>query len=123
MLLVWMKPSLLGRYGNKKGNTVDNSWSIAKLRHLFPNWDGPPRKDSVLEAEFRVANNIIKRLSPMIEEILPLEYETQTMDLLPELRDVLRSLLVTDPARRPSTAQVLASGQLQALKEVLSRMK
>jgi hypothetical protein len=50
----------------------------------------------------------------MIEEILPLEDETQTMDLLPELRDVLRSLLVTDPARRPSAAQVLASGQLRA---------
>jgi hypothetical protein len=44
------------------------------------------------------------------------------MDLLPELRDVLRFILVTDPAKRPSAAQVLASDQLRALKEVLSRM-
>jgi hypothetical protein len=75
MLLVWMKPSLLGRYGNEKGDIVGNSWSITKLKRLFPNWDGPPREDSVLEAEFRVANNIIQKLSPMIEEILPLENE------------------------------------------------
>jgi hypothetical protein len=106
----------------KRAISSANSWSIAKLRRLFPNWDGPPREDLVLVAEFRVANSIIKRLSPMMEGILPLEDEMQRMDLLPELRDVLRFLLVTDPAKRPSAAQVLASDQLRALKEVLSRM-
>jgi hypothetical protein len=45
------------------------------------------------------------------------------MGLLPELKDLLRFLCVTDPDARPSAAQVLASEQLRALRKALSDMK
>lgn len=122
LLLVWMEPSILGRSGHNRGTLFHNSWSIAKLRRLFPNWNGPPLKGHRRAAEFQVADEFIKELPPMIGGILSLEDEMQKMGLLPELEDMLRFLFVTDPDARPSAAQVLESDQLRALKKALSCM-
>jgi serine/threonine protein kinase len=60
---------------------------------------------------------------PILQDILPLERQMEKMGLLPELRDLLRSMFVLDPDARPSASQVLASRELRALKEAVTGME
>jgi hypothetical protein len=129
MLLCWMKPDVLGISGNSSGALLRNSWCIAKLRRLFPDWSALPCDHHLLKAErtadFAVSTMFLEEgdANPVLQDILPLEQEMNRMGLLPELKDLLRFLFVTDPDARPSAAQVLASEQLRALRKALSDMK
>jgi serine/threonine protein kinase len=124
MLLGWLKPGILGPHG-VPGNLMRNSWCVAKLKRLFPDWNDPPIDDlfTFRKANFIISEMWLKQSPPILKAILPLEEEMERMGLLPELRDVLRLMFVTDPEKRPTAAQVLASGQLRALNEAVSRME
>jgi serine/threonine protein kinase len=65
----------------------------------------------------------LEQAHPILQDILPLERQMEKMGLLPELRDLLRSMFVLDPDARPSASQVLASRELRALKEAVTGME
>ncbi|KAI1120585.1 kinase-like domain-containing protein [Nemania abortiva] len=112
-LLCWMKPGILGAAGNLHP-LIEEAWCIAKIRRLFPNWSPSPTEDPLQKIMFRSSERLIKN-QPNLEKISSLEDEMQTIDMLPEVRDLLRFLFVTDPNERPSAAEALASDYFQNL--------
>ncbi|KAH9894621.1 kinase-like domain-containing protein [Xylariomycetidae sp. FL2044] len=116
-LLCWMKPGILGVFGNPFSFT-EEAWSIAKIRRLFPDWSPSPVVDKPVEqANFRAAQDFIELLPPDLEKISPLDDELQTITMLPEVRDLIRYLFVPDVKERPSAAEALASEPFKALAE------
>ena len=83
---------------------------------LFPGWIGPPIEDDVRQSQFKLSKALIRESAPVITDILSLEEEMQAMGILPELRGLLRRLLVVDPGDRPSAAEVLALEEYRNLK-------
>ncbi|PGH03753.1 serine/threonine protein kinase [Blastomyces parvus] len=125
MLLVWMKPALLGASGCPWW-PFDEVWSIMKLIALFPAWDvppAPPLKDNTRQEEFKTAKAWAD--DPELREFYPacLEDELRMLDTMAEIKDVLRLMFVVNPAERPSAADVLVSKEFSALEEALVRMK
>ncbi|KAL1614354.1 hypothetical protein SLS56_012127 [Neofusicoccum ribis] len=116
MLLCWLKPGILGA-ADMDADFLKNTWCIAKLRRLFPDWNDPPVEDNVHSREFTLSKRIAEE--PGLIRISSLEDEMRGMHLLPVLKDLLSLMLVVNPDKRPSAAQVLASQQFQSLKESL----
>lgn len=114
MLLCWMKPGILGAVGSP-GGMFNEGWCIAKIRRLFPDWTPLPTEDSIVQAEFEFSDDLIKEPPPDLESISPLEDEMRKINMQPEVRDLLRFLLVIDPGKRPSATEVLASKPYLAL--------
>jgi serine/threonine protein kinase len=115
-LFCWIKPGIFGT----AGNTIilfRESWCIAKLMRLFPDWTGPPIENAVCRSEFELGKALIEESEPEILKVLSLEDEMQTMGMPPELRDLFRRLLVVDPNNRPSASEVLVSEEYLALKK------
>ncbi|KAL8698241.1 MAG: hypothetical protein Q9201_006681 [Fulgogasparrea decipioides] len=120
MLLCWMKPGVLGLAGNKCP-MFRESWCIAKIRRLFPDWSPSPIDNEIRLAEFRYSEELINDLPSDIKNITPLEDELKAACPLPEVRDLLRRLFVIDLEKRPSAAEALASEEFQALAEKARR--
>ena len=118
MLLCSIKPGILGTAGDND-LMLRNSWCIAKLMRLFPGWTGPSDEDEVRQCEFKLAKRLSESLEPALEEISFLEDKMQKMSILPELKDLLRCMLIVDPDQRPSAVEVLASKEFRALVERL----
>jgi serine/threonine protein kinase len=129
LLLCWLQPDVLGASGNTGGELLRNAWCISKLKRLFPAWnDLPTVDDPVTKADFQVTDMFLAELEqdkahPILQDVLPLDRQMEKMGLLPELRDLLRSMFVLDPDARPSASQVLASRELWALKEAVTGME
>ncbi|KAF2453077.1 kinase-like domain-containing protein [Lineolata rhizophorae] len=113
-LFCWMKPGILGAAGSPHP-LADEAWCIAKIRRLFPNWSPSPTDDSLQQSIFRSSERFIENPRPDLKSISSLEDEMQAIDMLPEVRDLLRYLFVTDPNQRPSAAEALASTYFQNL--------
>lgn len=113
MLLSWMKPGILGTAGNTNP-LFHNSWCIAKIRQLFPDWRPSPINDSVIQAEFKLSEELIEDFTE-IRNVSSLENEMQTVFMLPEVSDLLRRLFVVDSEKRLSAEEALKSNEFLAL--------
>ena len=121
MLLVWMKPGILGSYGNKYG-LLNHGWSVAKLMKLFPKWKCSPPDHKAYRGVFELAEMLIVEPDPEHPEqplvkAQPLEEEMQILGMDPVVMDLLRYLLNVDPRPRPSAAEALESKQYRALQD------
>jgi serine/threonine protein kinase len=123
MLLVWIKPGILGAWRSPH-SLIDDSWSMAKVKRLFPHWyiptpdevEGHVMKDMVDSARYFSDSEEV----PELQAILPFDQETNKMEMPEQLRDLLRFMFVVDPVKRPSAVSVLASGEFQALEKLVS---
>ena len=116
-LLCWIKSGILGLQGNKEGSLYDEAWCIAKLRNLFPSWTPSPLDDGVIPYQFALAEECPEDPALNFPKILSLEEELETVFILPELKNLLRLVLVVNPKERPTPAEVLASQEYWALTE------
>lgn len=90
-------------------------WCIAKLMRLFPSWTNPPVTDDIHQCQVNLAKAYINDNEPEIVKISPLKNELWSVDMLPELRNLLLRLFVVDPNERLSPAEVLVSEEYLAL--------
>ncbi|KAK0247081.1 hypothetical protein LTR29_017516 [Friedmanniomyces endolithicus] len=121
MLLVWMKPGILGTSAIN-GYITGPIWSIAKLMQLFPRWKGPPSDRDFRRDEFEIAEMLSRepdseRQGEKRVKVATLEEEMQTMRIPVVLRVLLRVLLIPEPEVRPSASEALASKEYQALRK------
>lgn len=122
MLLFWMKPGILGTWGCPL-SILCEPWCITKLMWLFPNWNVPPIEDTLRQSVFNMAKGFVKKPLPEQERISSLEDEMRNLNTLPELKDLLRFMLVVNQHERPSAKHVLASREFLALEKALTGMK
>ncbi|OAX80394.1 serine/threonine protein kinase [Emergomyces africanus] len=122
MLLCWMKPGILGTWGCPIP-MIRESWCIAKLMRLFPNWTVPHLENDVRQCEFNVARALIDDPPPALQEISVLEDELRNVDMPTELMDLLRLMLIVNSAQRPSATHVLASKEFLAFEKVVAGLK
>ena len=118
MLLVWIKPGVLGSKGCPYPLIYD-SWSMAKIKQLFPQWN-IPRPEDVEDPIFKEqvdAARGLGKVAPELEAISPFDEETRKVQLPQELRDLLRFMMVLDPDGRPSASDVLASKEFRAFEK------
>lgn len=108
MLFCWIKPGILGSWGSPH-SIFDDMWSMAKVKRLFPGWD-------VSNSDMSDAVNDLTRMEEM-EAIAPFPEEVQKVDMPQNLKDLLHTMLVTDPEKRPSATSVLASKEFRAFGE------
>lgn len=102
---------------------IRESWCIAKIMRLFPSWTVQPLENDVRQSEFNVAKALADEPPPVLEQISVLEDEMQKADMLTELKDLLRLMLVVNSGERPSATHVLASKEFLALEKALADMK
>ncbi|KAK4108828.1 kinase-like protein [Canariomyces notabilis] len=127
-LLFWLKPSLLGSSSDDgdglRGSCIDvlpTPWCLAKLRRLFPAWrDRPVAGDVRRKAEWALSEDHLEELPAPLKRIGCLEEEMGRLGMVRELRGVMGLMLVTDPKERFGPREVLASGEMRALREVVS---
>lgn len=89
---------------------------MAKIKRLFTHWS-IPTPNEVEGHSLKAAVNSAKSLSEETSElqaILPLDEETQKVEMPQQLRDLLRFMLIPNPAKRPSASSVMASTEFQA---------
>lgn len=118
MLLCWIKPGVLGVWDSPHP-LVNEAWCMAKIKRLSPHWNilTPNEvEDHSLKAAVDSAACFSKE-APDLQAILPFDEETQKVEMPQQLRDLLRFILVANPAKRPSAASVLASGEFQAFEK------
>ncbi|KAK0706671.1 hypothetical protein B0T26DRAFT_680324 [Lasiosphaeria miniovina] len=75
---------------------INESWSMAKVKRLFPDWN-IPAPGEVKGYSLQDAVESARFFSEEIEElqaILPFETETQKVEMLEQLRDLLRLMLL-----------------------------
>ena len=121
MLLCWIKPGILGKWDSPHF-LLDKAWSMAKIKRLFPKWN-IPTSDEVKGDTLRATVKCARRMSreePVLQAILSFEEEIKTVEVPQQLTDLLRLMLVTDPAKRLSASSVLASKEFQAPGNVAS---
>jgi len=109
----------MGTPGNKY-RIVPEAWCIGKLMKLFPKWDGPPSDDDLCIRAFRVARMLLVEPDPekpgeTVLKLGSMDDEMQRLEVEPVLADLLRSMFVTDPKKRPSAEEVLRSKEYLAL--------
>ncbi|KAJ5158230.1 uncharacterized protein N7500_007881 [Penicillium coprophilum] len=121
MLLCWIKPGVLGIWGSTHF-LLNVPWSMAKVKRLFPDWK-IPTPDEVDGDFLKVSVSIAKSLGenmPELQALLPFDQETQNIEMPNQLRDLLRFMLIPNPAERPSASSVLASKELRGLENLTS---
>lgn len=115
MLLCWIRPGVLGVWDSPHP-LINEAWSMAKIKRLFTHWS-IPTPNEVEGHSLKAAVNSAKSLSEETSElqaILPLDEETQKVEMPQQLRDLLRFMLIPNPAKRPSASSVMASTEFQA---------
>jgi serine/threonine protein kinase len=117
MLLVWIKPGILGAWRSPHW-LIDDSWSMAKIKRLLPHWNIPTPDEvegHVMKATVNSAMHFSESQElPDLQAILPFDEEIQKVAMPQQLKDLLRFMFVVDPVKRPSAVSVLASGEFQA---------
>ncbi|KAI3299492.1 hypothetical protein DTO002I6_1719 [Penicillium roqueforti] len=119
MFLCWIKPGVLGMWGSYHP-FLNEAWSIVKIKRLFPEWD-IPTPDEVDGHLIKTVVNCAQSMTetePKLQEFLPFDEETKTLEISDQLRDLLRFMLVPDPVKMPSASSVLASRELQAFENL-----
>lgn len=119
MLLVWIKPGVLG-VGDSPHWLVNEPWSMAKIKRLFPNWY-IPTPDEFERPTLKISVKAAVRMSqeePIPLQISSFEEETKKVKIPEELRQLLRLMLIVNPGERPSASDVLASSEFQAFQEL-----
>ncbi|KAK6352999.1 hypothetical protein TWF696_004987 [Orbilia brochopaga] len=121
-LFSWLQPGIFGMPVDP-GPTWPPWWewdgrTIANLMCLFPDWKGPPTDDELVRAYFELAEGLVERRGPSLAQILPLSREIDKLDTVPELKSLFHLMLVTDPAKRPSAAEVLSSDAYKAFEKI-----
>ncbi|PYI07048.1 hypothetical protein BO78DRAFT_418202 [Aspergillus sclerotiicarbonarius CBS 121057] len=114
-LLVWIKPGVLGSQGCPY-SLINDSWSMAKIKQLFPQWHIPAPED-VQGHSFKdqvYGARKLGKLAPLLEAIAPFDEETRKVEIPRELRDLLRFMMVPNPVARPSASDVLVSKEFRA---------
>ncbi|CAD6457007.1 d901e2b7-67f1-46d5-91ea-b0fac1d47d0f [Sclerotinia trifoliorum] len=99
MSLVWMKPGFFGEDGEPIISCPEEV------------------EDKDLEQTMNDAMAIYTTPKPeeeQLQEILPFDKEIQKVNMRHELRSLLLIMLATDPKKRPSSSDVLASAEYQA---------
>ncbi|CAI7573741.1 unnamed protein product [Penicillium glandicola] len=121
MLLCWIKPGVLGMWGSTHP-FLNVPWSMAKIKRLFPDWNIPSPDD--VDGHFlKAAVNCAKSLGetkPELQAILSFDEEIKTTEMPNELRDLLRFMLIHNPAKRPSASSVLVSRELRAFEDIIA---
>ncbi|KAB8356516.1 hypothetical protein FH972_024099 [Carpinus fangiana] len=115
-LFCWVRPGVLGA-ANSQIPFSNEAWCIVKLRRLFPNWVVPPIEDDVCRCEFELADALIEESTPRVLEVSSLEEELEATPTLPEIKDLLRFMLIIDAQLRPTAAEVLRSKEYLALEK------
>jgi hypothetical protein len=119
-LLCWIKPGALGAW-DSPSPWIDRSWSMAKIKRLFPAWN-IPSPGEVEGHSLKAAIESTKRLSEEVEDmqaILPFENEMQMVEMPQQIRDLLRLMLVPNPSKRPPALSVLESAEFSALEKFI----
>lgn len=89
---------------------------MAKIKRLFPDWRIPTPD----EVETHTLKAAVKNVVPLSETeevfpaISPFGEEAQKVEMPEQLRDILRLMLVVNPAERPCASAVLASKEYRA---------
>ncbi|KAL7626844.1 hypothetical protein AAE478_003618 [Parahypoxylon ruwenzoriense] len=120
MLLFWIKPGVLGSRDSPHF-LLDGSWSMAKIKRLFPDWN-IPAPDQAEGPSLQAAVKSARRMSeeePELQAILPFEEETRKVMIPQQMGDVLRLMLVVNPDRRPLASSVLESTEFQAFEKLV----
>ena len=71
--------------------------------------------NSLHEADMKNSEVSVENHLPNLDKISLVEDEIRTVDMMPEVRDLLRYLLVVNPRKTPSAADVLAPKEYLAL--------
>ena len=119
MLLCWIKPGILGA-GDSPHPFLNESWSMAKIKRLFPGWK-VPTADEVKTHTLKAHVDISIRLSEeerIPRAISPFDIETRKFRIPEELRNILRLMMVVTPSERPSASLVLALKEFQAIQSI-----
>lgn len=122
MLLCWMRPRILSN-SRCPMPFIDDGWCIAKLMRFFPGWTVPSVENEVREKMFELARAFMDDPQAGLERISVLDDEMEKADMLTEVKDLLRLMLVADSSKRPSAAQVLASEGFLALEKAAAGIK
>ena len=120
-LVCWIKPGVFGTSGSIH-SLFNESWSIAKLMRLFPDWTGPPDDDEVRQSEFYCAKSLSEladrdKPDEKLIKVSTLDNEMRTMGIPLVFQDLLRRVFIVDPRARPSAAEVLQLKEYLALEE------
>ena len=119
MLLCWIKPGILGA-GDSPHPLLNESWSMAKIKRLFPSWNVPTPdmvKTHTLKAHVKFAISLADE-EQIPQAISPFDIETRKFKIPEELRNILRLMMVVKPSERPSASWVLASKEFQAFQSL-----
>lgn len=119
MMFCWIKPRVLGAWGSPHP-ILSASWSMAKLKRLFPHWHIPPPEEferPVLQSQVRAAV-CMSREEPGPLAISTFEEEAQKVDMPEQLRQLLHFMLVVNPEERPPASDVLASKEFLAFQSL-----
>ncbi|KAL3485505.1 hypothetical protein BJX62DRAFT_229453 [Aspergillus germanicus] len=93
MLLCWIKPGVLGMWDSPHP-LLNKAWCLAKIKRL--------------------------REIPEPQTILAFDEELQNVEMLQQLRDLLRFMFGSrPPSKRPSAASVLSSRELRELAKLV----
>lgn len=115
-LLFWIKPGILGVWDSPHVS-VNEAWALAKIKRLFPDWNIPsPTEvdDTFVKATVRHAKSFPEK-APELQAMLPLN--ELAVEMPHQLRDLLRFMLIPNPAERPSASSVLASREFRAFEK------
>ncbi|KAI1930396.1 hypothetical protein LOZ07_000125 [Ophidiomyces ophidiicola] len=122
MTLSWIMPGILGAAGSPSPY-IDNAWSMAKIKRLFPGWN-IPHPDEVERSTLKLAVEYAAEFADGsegaedLQAILMFEEETRKVEMPQQLRDLLRLMLECDPNKRPSALCVLKSKQFWAFENL-----
>lgn len=98
MLLCWIKPGALGAWDSPH-SLINEAWFMAKIKRLFPDWN-MLAPDKVEDPLLKVAVNSAEQYSeevPELQAISRFYKEARKIDMLQQLRDLLRFMLVPNP--------------------------
>lgn len=113
-IFCWMRPGVLGS-ADSQVPFSNEAWCIAKLKRLFPGWVVPSIEDEIRKYEFELADALIEESTSRILKMSTLEKELNVIPTLPEVKDLLRSMLIIDNEQRPTAGEVLRSKEYLAL--------
>jgi hypothetical protein len=118
MLVCWIVPRILGA-GDTPHWLLNEAWSMAKIKRLFPDWELPDPDDcesGVLKVAVRSAIRM-SREEPEMTSIIPFKEEIQKVEVPQQLTDLLRIMLIPNPEKRPSASFVLTSKEFRAFEK------
>ncbi|KAI1215152.1 kinase-like domain-containing protein [Annulohypoxylon truncatum] len=111
MILVWMRPGVLGIHGSKS-EFLQEAWCMAKIKRLFPDqFAGLEPEDSILEA--------IITTRPELRTMQTFKGVTHELGVAREVKDVLRIMFTLNWNVRPSASAILALEEFHALKKLV----